>query len=93
VRYSPPSRRPEPRLAQSELGFLQSARARAKVRHWFSEQNLDDSVAQGRTLLDRELHRIGVTDINQEKLAQKLNYNKLDDLLAALDAATSRRAV
>jgi GTP pyrophosphokinase len=66
------------------LGFLQSARARAKVRHWFSEQNLDDSVAQGRTLLDRELHRIGVTDVNQEKLAQKLRYNKLDELLAAL---------
>ncbi len=67
-----------------KLGFLQSARARAKVRHWFSEQNLDDSVAQGRTLLDRELHRVGVTDVNQEKLAQKLRYNKLDDLLAAL---------
>ena len=66
------------------LGFLQSARARAKVRHWFSEQNLDDSVAQGRALLDRELHRLGVTDINQEKLAQKLRFNKLDDLLAAL---------
>jgi GTP pyrophosphokinase len=66
------------------LGFLQSARARAKVRRWFTEQNLDDSVAQGRTLLDRELHRIGVTDINQEKLAQKLHYNKLEDLLAAL---------
>jgi GTP pyrophosphokinase len=66
------------------LGFLKSARARAKVRHWFSEQNLDDSVAQGRTLLDRELHRVGVTDVNQEKLAQKLRYNKLDDLLAAL---------
>ena len=76
------------------LGFLQSARARAKVRHWFSEQNLDDSVAQGRTLLDRELHRIGVTDINQEKLAQKLRYNKLDDLLAALGRGdiTPRRA-
>jgi GTP pyrophosphokinase len=67
-----------------KLGFLQSARARAKVRHWFSEQNVDDSIAQGRALLDRELIRVGVTDINQEKLAQKLKYNKLDDLLAAL---------
>ena len=28
--------------------------------------------------------RTGVTDINQEKLAQKLRYNKPDDLLAAL---------
>jgi GTP pyrophosphokinase len=66
------------------LGFLQSARARAKVRRWFSEQNLDDSIAQGRILLDRELHRIGVTDINQEKLSQRLHFNKLDELLAAL---------
>jgi len=68
----------------AKLGFLQSARARAKVRRWFSEQNLDDSIAQGRILLDRELHRIGVTDINQEKLAQRLHFNKLDDLLAGL---------
>lgn len=67
-----------------QLGYLQSARARAKVRHWFAEQNLDDSIAQGRALLERELHRIGVNDVNQEKLAQKLHYNKPDDLLAAL---------
>lgn len=67
-----------------KLGFLQSARSRAKVRHWFSEQNVDDSIAQGRVLLDRELVRVGVNDINQEKLAQKLKFNKLDDLLAAL---------
>jgi GTP pyrophosphokinase len=66
------------------LGFLQSPRARAKVRHWFSTQNLDDSIAQGRVLLDRELHRLGVTDINQEKLAQRLRFNKLDELLAEL---------
>jgi GTP pyrophosphokinase len=66
------------------LGFLQSPRARAKVRHWFSEQNLDDSIAQGRILLDRELHRLGVTDINQEKLAQRLHFSKLDELLAEL---------
>jgi GTP pyrophosphokinase len=75
------------------LGFLQSARARAKVRRWFSEQNLDDSISQGRILLDRELHRLGVTDINQEKLAQRLHFNKLDDLLAGLGRSeiTARR--
>jgi GTP pyrophosphokinase len=67
-----------------QLGFLKSSRARAKVRHWFSTQNLDVSIAEGRTILDRELHRLGVTDINQEKLAQRLRFNKLDDLLAAL---------
>ncbi len=67
-----------------ELGYLQGARARAKVRAWFKSQNLDESIALGRTQLDRDLHRLGVTSINQEKLAQRLHYNKLDDLLAAI---------
>jgi len=67
-----------------QLGYLKSARARAKVRHWFSTQNLDASIAEGRTVLDRELHRLGVTDINQERLAQRLRFNKLDELLAAI---------
>lgn len=75
------------------LGFLQGARARAKVRAWFKNQNHDESVAQGRIQLDRELHRHGVTSVNQEKLAQRLHYNKLDDLLAAIgrNEITQRR--
>ena len=66
------------------LGFLKSSSARAKVRAWFRGQNLDDSIAQGRTQLDRELHRLGITTINQEKLAQRLHFNKLEDMLAAI---------
>jgi GTP pyrophosphokinase len=65
------------------LGYLKSPRARAKVRHWFKNQNFDESVAQGRTQLDRELHRLGITSINQEKIAQRLHFNKLEDFLAA----------
>ena len=76
-----------------QLGFLQSPRARAKVRNWFNSQNVADSIAQGRALLDRELHRLGVIDINQERLAQRLGYNKLEDFFAALGRSrvTQRR--
>jgi GTP pyrophosphokinase len=75
------------------LGFLQSSRIRAKVRAWFKNQNFDESVAQGRTQLDRELHRLGVITINQEKLAQRLHFNKLEDFLAAIwrNEITQRR--
>jgi GTP pyrophosphokinase len=66
------------------LGYLQSARARAKVRQWFKMQNFDEHVAQGRTQLDKELHRLGVTSVNQDKVAQRLHFNKLEDLLAAI---------
>jgi GTP pyrophosphokinase len=75
------------------LGFLQSPRIRAKVRAWFKSRNLDENIAQGRTQLDRELHRLGVTAINQEKLAQRLHFNKLEDFLAAIgrNEVTPRR--
>jgi GTP pyrophosphokinase len=68
----------------ASLGYLQSASARAKVRHWFKYQHFEENVAQGRTKLDRELHRAGVGAINQEKIAQKLQFNKLEDFLAAI---------
>jgi GTP pyrophosphokinase len=66
------------------LGYLQSNRARAKVRQWFKMQNFDENVAQGRAQLDKELHRLGITSVNQEKVAQRLHFNKLEDLLAAI---------
>ena len=66
------------------LGFLQSSHARAKVRAWFKAQTFDESVALGRVHLDRELNRLGANSVNQEKLAQRLHFNKLDALLAAL---------
>ena len=66
------------------LGYLRSPRARAKVRHWFKYLNFDENVTQGRAQLDRELHRLGVTSINQEKIAQKLQFHKLEDFLAAI---------
>ncbi len=66
------------------LDYLHSPRARAKVRHWFKHQHFDENVSQGRTQMERELHRLGVTSVNQEKLAQRLHFNKLEDLLAAI---------
>lgn len=68
----------------ASLGYLQSASARAKVRHWFKYQHFEENVAQGRTKLERELHRAGVGAVNQEKIAQKLQFNKLEDFLAAI---------
>ncbi len=67
-----------------QLGYLKSPRARAKVRHWFKSQNSEDSVAQGRVLIEREMQRLGITSVNQEKVAQRLRYHKLEDLLIAL---------
>lgn len=80
AKYGSPSRD----WLSASLGFLQSASARAKVRHWFKYQHFDEHVTQGRAKLDRELHRAGIGAVNQEKIAQKLHFQKLEDLLAAI---------
>ncbi len=66
------------------LGYLKTNSARAKVRHWFRHENQEEYITQGRTKLDKELHRAGVGTINQEKIAQKLHCHKLEDLLIAI---------
>ncbi|MFN8453175.1 MAG: GTP diphosphokinase [Anaerolineae bacterium] len=68
----------------SQLGYMTTSRARAKVRQWFKRQNYEEHVAQGRAILDRELHRLGVTELNHEKLAREFNFHKVDDFLATI---------
>jgi GTP pyrophosphokinase len=68
----------------TDLGYLRSPRALAKVRQWFKQQRFEEDVAHGRSVLDRELHRMGIHEANFEKLAQRLHYDRTEDFLAAL---------
>ena len=67
-----------------ELGYLRTSRARGKVLHWFKMQNFDNNVTDGRAILEKELNRLGLSEVNLEKLSRKLEYPKLDDFLAAI---------
>jgi GTP pyrophosphokinase len=68
----------------SHLGYIKTSRARAKVRYWFKYQNYEENVSQGRTILERELHRLGIPEVSYEKLAHRFNFEKVDDFLAAI---------
>jgi len=65
------------------LGYLQSSRARNKVRQWFNMQALAETVAQGRAIIERELQRVGMTGANLDHLAQQLGYARSEELFAA----------
>ena len=65
-----------------QLGFLKSPGARSKVRQWFNKQNLDADIAQGRTVLEKELQRHGQSKLNLDHLAARMGYDKLNDLLS-----------
>ncbi len=66
------------------LGYLKTSRARSKVRHWFKHRNHEENISQGRATLDRELHRLGISKVNYEKLAREFEFNKVEDFLAAI---------
>jgi GTP pyrophosphokinase len=65
------------------LAYLQSSRARNKVRQWFNAQALAETVAQGRAMVERELQREGMTGANLDHLAQQLGYARSEDMFAA----------
>jgi GTP pyrophosphokinase len=69
------------------LGFIRSQGARTKMRQWFNRQNYESDVAHGRSVLDKELQRHGMTAINHDKLAEDAGYERLNDFLVAVARA------
>jgi GTP pyrophosphokinase len=66
------------------LAYLNSPRSRAKVRAWFRQQDFSNNVADGRDVVEKEFHRLGVSEINFEILAKQFNYSSVDEFFAAV---------
>jgi GTP pyrophosphokinase len=66
-----------------DLGYVQSHRARTKVRQWFKAQQLDETIAQGRAMVERELARQGRSSLKLDAVAAKAGFAKLEDFFAA----------
>ena len=70
----------------AKLGYLASARNRAKVRNWFRHQDRDQHQRQGREILDRELSRLNVRDVATDDVAKQLKHKNTESLCVALGA-------
>ncbi len=66
------------------LGYLFTHRARSKVRQWFSAKALEETVAEGRAIINRELQRMGETSTRLDDLASRLGFAKNEDLFIAM---------
>lgn len=66
------------------LNYLKTARAKAKVLHWFKLQDYDNNVRDGRELLDKELKSLGIKSDRLAEVATALHFKKVDDLYANL---------
>ncbi len=66
------------------LGLVRTSRAREKIRQWFKQQARVEAIADGRELLEKELHRLGFGQRNFDEIAKFFNYKSPDDFLEAL---------
>ena len=65
------------------LGYIHTKSARVKVRAWFSNLALEETLTEGRAIVGKELQRLGQTSANLEGLAHKLGFTRADDLFIA----------
>jgi GTP pyrophosphokinase len=65
-------------------GYLTTHRAQQKVRAWFKHADLAANLAAGRAILDKELKRLALSNVELDTLPPKFHVKTLDDLLVAL---------
>lgn len=79
-------RQPSRDWLRSSLGYLKTPRARAKVRHWFRQQDREQHIAIGRAIIEREFDRLSLTSLDYKTVASKLGFQTVDDLFATVGA-------
>ncbi len=79
-----------PSPSRDWLGFVKTSKARSKIRAFIRDQHQEESVAKGRTLLEREARKaqVEMASVFQpealQTAARRYGYAEADDLLAAI---------
>ena len=77
------------------LGLVHTQRARSKIKGWFKKQDRQQNVTQGREMLEHEIQRLGLPELEEDglkTLAQKYGRNpeELYDALGCGDLTIGR---
>jgi len=78
--------RPSRDWLNADLGYARTSRARAKITHWFKEQDRDLNVQEGRDILLGLLKRLSLEQVSYDELARKVNMHSAEDMFAAIGA-------
>ncbi len=68
----------------TNLGLVRTQRARSKIRAWFKHQNREQNLSQGKVILDRELRRLGLVEMDIDKLVNDFDYRSAEDFYVAI---------
>ena len=63
--------------------YAVNPRTQAKIRAWFNGVEYQETVASGRSIIEKMLQREGKTAVNLEDLARKLEFSKVEELFYA----------
>jgi len=67
------------------LELVKTKSAISKIRRWFKQQEKEQNVESGLSLLEKEISRLDLgKDIEYEELAKSFNYEAAEDLFAAV---------
>jgi GTP pyrophosphokinase len=64
--------------------YSASSRTRSKIRAWFNVIDQQETLSNGRALVEKTLQREGKTAVNLEDLARKLGFVNVDDLFLSV---------
>lgn len=70
------------------LGYVNTNRARAKIQSWFRKEDREKNLEAGKTVLDKQLKRLGIEEHRLDFLAiaERFNYANGDEVYVALGA-------
>ena len=68
----------------TDLGYINTPRARNKVKQWFRRRERDKSVTAGKEVLDRELRKLGLAALSRDEVASQFGYARAEELMAAI---------
>lgn len=69
----------------TNLGLLNTNRARSKARHWFKHQDKEQNIILGKAQLEKELKRLSAgSDANIDELATELGYKSAEEIYFAV---------
>ncbi len=70
------------------LNFVVTSGAKNRIRQWYKKSRREENILRGRQILEREMGRANLDNILHSErmleIAQKLNYQTVEDMVAAL---------
>ncbi len=72
------------------LGYVCTSRARAKIQHWFKQQDRDRNIEAGRDMLEAELRRLALGKVDLGGIPARVNLTSVEDVYSALGGGDLR---